>query len=61
MASYKQFCERYRLDPTTQEARDQFDQAQANLRALYSASARDQAKEAIDKADQASRNQEGES
>jgi hypothetical protein len=60
MTSYKQFCERFRLNPASQDARDQFEKAQANLRALYSVSAEDQAQEAIDKAQRTSRNQEGE-
>ena len=60
MTSYRDFCRHYGLDPNTDDARRQYQEAEDNLKALYSASARDQVTEAIDQADQATGNQEGE-
>ena len=45
MTDYTTFCKRYRLDPATDDARRQYDEAQANLRALYSVTTKDEAKE----------------
>ena len=50
MTDFKRFCERYGLDPASQEAREQYDQAQANLRALYGAASKAETDEAISKA-----------
>ena len=50
MTDFRQFCKRHRLDPTTDDARRQYDEAQANLRALYSVAAKDEATDAINKA-----------
>ena len=50
MTDYTQFCKRYRLDPNTDDARRQYEEAQANLRALYSVAAKDEAQDAIDEA-----------
>lgn len=46
---YRDFCRRYRLDPSTDEARAQYQQAQEALRTLYSVTSKEAAQEAIDK------------
>ena len=55
MTGYKRFCERYELDPSTPEAREQYRVAQESLAALHGAAATAEAGEAIDRARDASR------
>ena len=55
MTDYTQFCKRYRLDPNTDDARRQYEEAQANLRALYSVTAKDEAQDVINKAKDSNR------
>jgi hypothetical protein len=50
MADYKTFCDRYGLDPDSQEAREQYREATAQLAILQTAAARAEAQEAITKA-----------
>ena len=50
MTNYRDFCRHYGLDPTSDDARRQYEEAQANLRALYSVAAKDEATDAINKA-----------
>ena len=50
MTSFKDFCERYGLDPRSQEARDQYAEALENLKALYGAAAKAENAEAVDRA-----------
>ena len=52
MTDFKRFCERYDLDPSSQEARDQYAEARENLAALHSAAAWAATSEAIEKAKQ---------
>ena len=61
MTDFKRFCEKYDLDPNTDRARRKYQEAEDNLKALYSASAKAQADEAILRAQQrAAGNQEDE-
>lgn len=50
MADYKTFCDRYSLNPESQETRDQYREAMAAREALYSAAAYAEAREAITEA-----------
>lgn len=50
MADFNTFCKRYELDPKSKEARDQYAEANANLQALFGASAKVETEEAIEKA-----------
>ena len=50
MTDYKTFCDHYRLDPTLESSRLEYEEAMNALRALYGASAEAEAAEAIDKA-----------
>lgn len=50
MTDYTQFCKKYRLNPNTDDARRQYEEAQASLRALYSVAAKNEAHDAINKA-----------
>jgi len=50
MTDYKTFCDHYRLDPTLESSRLEYQEAMNALRALYGASAEAEAAEAIDKA-----------
>ena len=50
MTDFTNFCRHYGLDPSSQHARDQYAEAQANLRALYGAASKAESIEAIDKA-----------
>ena len=50
MTDYKTFCDRYGLDPDSQEAREQYREATKQLEILRAAAARAEAQEAIAKA-----------
>ena len=50
MADYKTFCDRYGLDPDSQEAREQYREATKQLEILHAAAALTEAQEAIVKA-----------
>ncbi|MFP4147783.1 MAG: hypothetical protein ACLFSI_08745 [Halorhodospira sp.] len=50
MSDYTTFCERYGLDPESEESRAQYREAQEALAALRRAAAGAEAREAIDKA-----------
>ena len=50
MTDYKTFCDHYRLDPTLESSRLEYEEACAALQALHEASAEAEAAEAIDKA-----------
>ena len=52
MTDYKRFCRRHGLDPALESSRAEYNEAQAALKALYGASAKDEAREAIHKAKQ---------
>ena len=47
MSNYQAFCERYGLDPYSDKARNDYVEAQRNLRALHSAAAKAGAAQAI--------------
>ena len=50
MTDFKTFCERYGYNPDTDEARQAYREAWANLNALYGAAAQAEASEAITRA-----------
>ena len=50
MADYRSFCDRYGLDPDSREAREQYREAVAARKALYSAAAYAETQEAITEA-----------
>lgn len=50
MTTYREFCQRYELDPETEEARAQYWEAQRQLDLLERAAARHEARVAIERA-----------
>ena len=50
MTDYTTFCERYGYNPDTDEARQAYREAWANLNALYGAAAKAETSEAIERA-----------
>ena len=50
MADYETFCDRYGLDPGSQEAREQYHEATKQLEILHATAARTETHKAIAKA-----------
>ena len=53
--SFKAWCERYGYKPDSQEARENWERSRANLDALQRAAARSEAREAIERIQEQSR------